>query len=189
MFALLRWYSDTEWLPANPLSLVLALVFAYYGYAMLKPKIKLASPIVFVLALTMLLYVNFLEELVWLTLNCLKFPAMKSLVGWLGNYGRNVLYVLLTAMVLAHAKIEVRFTRETWFWFLMLSCYLGLWFYHVSSYELIDWSYAMQHGASANTVYNALYLSMIGKPLLFMMYRSLFSRPEARVFVPSFSDG
>jgi len=177
-------------LPTNPITAILYFGFAYYGYSKLKPRVDFDSSkfhnklLIFLYSASFLVFINFCLENVWLTTFFIKFTFFNEgwltqiyfdvPSGWLVNYLRNFVYMIILYMIVHDVLKYVNFNRKTLFGCLGVSLYIILIFFLTPSYDYIDWTSAILHDLSDNSIFLSFLSSVGGKPLLFYAFHSLW---------------
>lgn len=169
--------------PTNPISALFYFSFSLYGYVKLRHHVK-PRLLAFLYAVCILGAINFIMENVWLTMfymrfhffnnGWLQYPYLMEPWGWLLNYYRNIVVMTVLYLVSREAWKHVKFTKRTLFSMIALSIFLFLYFFLTSSYAQVDWGYGLFHNFSKDIIVNGFLLSVLGKPILFDIYRSVW---------------
>ena len=177
-------------LPTNPISTVIYLSFAYYGYTKLKTRVKFDNSIwsrkllVFLYSVCLLSSINFLFESVWLSSFYLRYTFFNNgwleqiyfnvPSGWFVNYLRNFVYFFVLYMIAHDILKYVNFNKHTVIASFCLSLYLVGMFSFTPYYGYIDWTYAIMNNYPDWEIVLGFMISVCGKPLLFYVYYSLW---------------
>lgn len=169
--------------PTNPVTAVLYTFIALYGYTKLRSHFK-PRLLAFLYAVCILGAINFVMENVWLSMFYIRFhffnngwlhyPYLSEPWGWLTNYYRNFVVMFVLYLVSRDAWKYVKFTKHTIFSMFLLSFFLYLMFFCSSTYAQIDWGYGLFHNFDKELIIQGYLVSLLGKPILFDIYRSVW---------------
>lgn len=185
-----REYINLYSLPTNPISAIIYIGFAYYGYTKLKTRVSLDVAkthnkiLVYFYSFSLLGFINFCFENVWLSSFYVKYTYLNEgwldqiyfnvPSGWFVNYLRNFVYMIVLYLVSCDVLKHVNFNWKTAVGSFFLSLYIALFFFLSPHYAYIDWTYAIAYNYPEYTMVTGFLLSVIGKPLLFYVFYSIF---------------
>ena len=189
-------------LPTNPITTIIYTSFAYYGYKKLKTRVDLDVSkfsnkfLVFLYSACLLGFLNFCLENVWLTLFIIKFYFFNNgwleqiyfnvPSGWVINYLRNFVYMIVLYMLSRNIFKYVRFNKNVFLGLLGVSLYLvAIFFFLTPDYNYLDWTYAIMNDLPDMVIFQAFMLTVGGKPFLAYAFFSLFL-PKKLSFVDDF---
>jgi len=177
-------------LPTNPISGMIYLSFAYYGYRKLKTRVNFDTSkwykklMVFVYSGCLLSCINFLFENVWLSSFMVKYHFFNNgwleqiyfnvPTGWFVNYLRNFVYFFVLYMIAHDILKYVNFNKHTVIASICLSLYLVGMFFLTPYYGYIDWTYAIMNNYPEWEIVTGFMISLCGKPLLFYVFYSVW---------------
>jgi len=178
-------------LPTNPITGILYTGFALYGYSKLKTRVKrdmsqvVNKVLVFLYAVSLLGFINFCLENVWLTSFFIKYTFFNEgwleqiyfnvPSGWFVNYLRNFVYMIVLYMIAHDVFKYVNFNKKTLLGLLCVSLYIVLVFFVLTpDYNYLDWTYAIMNNKPDMVIFQAFLMSVGGKPFLAYVFYSLF---------------
>lgn len=164
-------------LSPSPFSITFYLILATYGTTKilkLKKYRRLKHLVAFTDAILILGFIVLALDILWLVACGLRFGWYypSSVLQLIFSVGRNIAGITLCYLLIGNyfRKCLIRLEKAYWVFSLNL-LFLLVWFVLAPSPAWTDWTYAIRHNYSMNTVLSSFFIShIIGKSIVALIY-------------------